>query len=90
MPDFDKNLQPIIKEDKMPSVDIKIKEPVPVAPISPVGFGGMSDLSGPRTVFDKLNDATKNSDFTEKGIFITNKELSENKRYSAFNPTIPN
>jgi hypothetical protein len=90
MPDFDKNLQPIIKEDKMPSIDIKIKEPVPVAPISPVGFGGLSDLSGPRTVFDKLNDATKNSDFTEKGIFITNKELSENKRYSAFNPTIPN
>ena len=90
MPDFDKNLQPIIKRDEMPSIDIKLKEPVPVAPMSPVGFGGLSDLSGRRTVFDELNDATKNSDFTEKGIFITNKELSENKRYSAFNPTIPN
>lgn len=90
MPDFDKNLQPIIKKDDIPSIDVKIKAPTPVAPISPVGFGGQSDYSGPVNVFDKLNAATKNSDFTEKGIFITNKELSENKRYSAFNPTIPN
>lgn len=89
MPDFDKNLQPIIKKDEAPSVDVKIKALKP-SPVTPVGFGGQSDYSGTRSVFDKLNDATKNSDFTEKGIFITNKELSENKRYSAFNPTIPN
>lgn len=92
MPDFDKNLQPIIKEDPRPSVDVKIKAPTPVAPMTFTNGsgGGFDNLSSSQNVFDRLNAATKNSDFTEKGIFITNKELSENKRYTAFNPTIPN
>lgn len=92
MPDFDKNLQPIIKEDPRPSIDVKIKAPTPVAPMTFTNGsgGGFDNLSSSQSVFDKLNAATKNSDFTEKGIFITNKELSENKRYTAFNPTIPN
>jgi hypothetical protein len=92
MPDFDKNLQPIIKEDPRPSIDVKIKAPTPVAPMTFTNGsgGGFDNLSSSQNVFDRLNAATKNSDFTEKGIFITNKELSENKRYTAFNPTIPN
>ena len=89
MPDFDKNLQPIIKDTKLPFEDIDVKAPIPVAPMS-AGRSGVSDLSRKQDPFDKLKALSDSSDFGEKGVFVSNATLEANKRYSAFNPTISN
>jgi hypothetical protein len=92
MPDFDKNLQPIIKKDEIPSVDVKVQAPNKVAPIqfsSPNG-GGVSDLSQPVDIFSELKNASNASNYRPKGMFVTDATLEANKRYRTFNPTIDN
>ena len=88
MPDFDRNLQSTIKDTKLPIVDVKVKAPQRVSPVTFTGPGG--DGSKPSTVFDLLNDASKTSYFGPKGIFVTNEALDDNIRYSTFNPTVEN
>ena len=89
MPDFDKDLQPIIQDTKPSNFDLDIKAPTPVAPMSTDGGGRISDYSGSKSIFDKLADDTKTST-PAKGVFVTDKELDANKRYTTFNPTVGN
>jgi len=85
MPDFDKQLNPIIKEQVKKPLDLTSRAPIPYSP----SFTSEPSIGTDQpSVFDKLNFATRNSNPIEKGIFITNKELAENKRYRTFNPTI--
>jgi hypothetical protein len=87
MPDFDKNLQPIIKDASLPLEDVRVKAPTPVAPMS-VGDSRINDLSKEQGPFDKLKALSESSNFGEKGVFVTNATLEANKRYKTFNPTI--
>ena len=85
MPDFDKELAPTIKIAPPKQFDFTSRAPIPYSPsFTAQPAVGTDQLS----IFDKLNADTRNSNPNAKGIFITNKELSENKRYRTFNPTI--
>jgi hypothetical protein len=87
MPDFDKNLQPIMKDAKLPLEDVLVKAPTPYAPMS-AGSSGIRDLSHEPGPFDKLKALSQSSNFNQKGVFVTNATLEANKRYKTFNPTI--
>jgi hypothetical protein len=87
MPDFDKNLQPIMKDAKLPLEEVIIKAPTEYAPMN-VGGSGVRDLSREPDPFDKLKALSQSSNFNEKGVFVTNATLEANKRYKTFNPTI--
>jgi hypothetical protein len=87
MADFDRNLQPIIKETGYKASDIPLVAPKDF----PMNFssgkgGGLSDLSQKEDVFAEL--AAAGQKFSQKGIFVSNSELEANKRYKTFNPTI--
>jgi len=85
MPDFDKELAPTIKIAPPKQFDFTSRAPIPYSPsFTAQPAVGTDQLS----IFDKLNADTRNSNPNAKGVFITNKELSENKRYRTFNPTI--
>ena len=86
MPDFDKNLQPIMKDARLPLEDVFVKAPTPVAPRT---FSS-NILSGTPGEGDLLTGISRKSNFGDKGVFVTNDVLDANKRYSTFNPTIPN
>ncbi len=86
MPDFDKDLNPIIKTEARPQLNDIVRAPKTYsAPIDRT-----SDYQSSQTIFDKLAQASKSSDFTPKGLFVTNAELEANKRYRVFNPTVDN
>jgi hypothetical protein len=87
MPDFDKNLQPIMKDARLPLEEVIVKAPTEYAPMS-AGTSGVRDLSHDPDPFDKLKALSQSSNFNEKGIFVTNATLEANKRYKTFNPTI--
>jgi hypothetical protein len=87
MADFDRNLQPIIKETGYKSSNIPLVAPKDL----PMNFssgqgGGVSDLSQKEDVFAEL--AAAGQKFSQKGLFVSNAELEANKRYKTFNPTI--
>ena len=92
MPDFDKNLQPIIKDSSIPFERINIRAPRPAAPINV----GSSDFNLPtlaknnNDVFAILDNISKTTDFNDKGVFVTDATLKANQRYKEFNPTIAN
>lgn len=90
MPDFDKNLQSIIKDSSIPFEPTSVRAPRSAAPISE----GVSDFSSPnlakndKDVFDILDKLSNSSNFEEKGVFVTNETLQSNRRYDTFNPII--
>ena len=92
MPDFDKNLQPIIKDSSIPFERINIRAPRPAAPINV----GSSDFNLPtlaknnNDVFAILDNISKTTDFNEKGVFVTDATLKANQRYKEYNPIIAN
>jgi hypothetical protein len=92
MPDFDKNLQPIIKDSSIPFEHINIGAPKPAAPINV----GSNDFSLPTLakndddVFAILDNISRTTDFNEKGAFVTNATLKANQRYKEYNPIIAN
>ena len=92
MPDFDKNLQPIIKDSSIPFEHINIGAPRPAAPINV----GSSDFNLPtlarndKDVFAILDNISKTTDFNEKGVFVTSATLKANQRYKEYNPIIAN
>ena len=88
MPDFDKNLQPIIKKEAPFKPDVRVGPAREFAPMNFPGGTGDSDLSAKQDVFGKLRAA--GSDFREKGVFVTNAMLDANRRYSTYNPTVAN
>jgi hypothetical protein len=87
MADFDRNLQPIIKETGYKSSNIPLVAPKdPPMNFSSGQGGGVSDLSQKEDVFAEL--AAAGQKFSQKGLFVSNAELEANKRYKTFNPTI--
>jgi hypothetical protein len=90
MPDFDKNLQPIIKDSSIPFESVRLQASRPAPQIS----AGSSDFDLPtlanndEDVFKLLNKLSNTSNFQEKGMFVTNSTLKANKRYDTFNPII--
>lgn len=87
MADFDRNLQPIIKETGYKSSNIPLLAPKdPPMNFSSGQGGGLSDLSQKEDVFAEL--AAAGQKFSQKGLFVSNAELEANKRYKTFNPTI--
>ena len=87
MADFDRNLQPIIKETGYKSSNIPLFAPKdPPMNFSSGQGGGLSDLSQKEDVFAEL--AAAGQGFSQKGLFVSNAELEANKRYKTFNPTI--
>ena len=89
MPDFDKNLQPILKDASLPSIDVDIKAPKDYGVLQfPPAQVPVSDLSKEEDVYATLNKLGQSANFEPKGVFVTNAVLNANKRYAAFNPTI--
>ena len=87
MPDFDKDLKPVIKDTSTPEfvVDARgvVNNPMPVGSET-----ATPDLSETPSVFDKL---AKYSSETVGGTvrpFVTDATLEANKRYNTYNPTI--
>jgi hypothetical protein len=93
MPDFDKNLQSIIKETAIPMERVDLNEVTP-APRIDVGRSDFSDTTLQKNAtddaYDILNNLSKNADFKEKGRFITDAVLKSNQRYEKFNPIVSN
>ncbi len=88
MPDFDRNLQPVIKQDTPQPIKLNVAPSKQFDVLfTPPNSGGVSDLSQKEDIFTKIDRLSKNR-FGEKGVFVTNAELDANKRYSAYNPTI--
>ena len=92
MPDFDKNLQPIIKDSSIPFEHVNIGAPKSAPSINI----GSSDFSLPtlakndNDVFAILDNISRTTDFNEKGAFVTNATLKANQRYKEYNPIIAN
>lgn len=91
MPDFDKNLQPIIKEDRV-SITPRVNPSAPEYTPPALGADNFPTLRQERetNVYDELNNLTKTADFREKGILVSDATLNANKRFSSFNPTVDN
>jgi len=91
MPDFDKNMQPIIREQGLPNEEIPLILAPKPAPMLDPGKSNLGPLTpnlgnSGATFFDKMRAASANSDFSEQGRFVTNATLEANKRYDAYNP----
>lgn len=93
MPDFDKNLQSIIKDSSIPMERVDLNEATP-APRIDVGRSDFSDTTLQKNttddVYDILNNLSANSNFKEKGRFVTDATLKANQRYEKFNPIVSN
>lgn len=86
MPDFDKNLKPIINREERPELEVNVKAPS----VYQASVERLSNYSNSENVFDKLSQASRTSNFEQKGVFVTNSELEANKRYRVYNPTVAN
>ena len=87
MPDFDKDLRPIIKDTSSPdfTVDARGVQNTPM----PMGSATATpDLSETPSVFDKLNMYASQTKTGTVGAFVSNAELAANKRYATYNPTL--
>jgi hypothetical protein len=87
MPDFDKDLLPVIKDTSSPDfvVDARGVKNTSMA----VGSATATpDLSETPSVFDKLNKYASQTKTGTVRAFVTNAELDANKRYSTYNPTL--
>jgi hypothetical protein len=91
MPDFDKNLRPILKSTKFSGFDLNVQEAKTQSiPSLPSGFGGGTSDQSEKNVYEKLAAMQSNSLPGGKGVWVTDAELAANKRYDFFNPTIQN
>jgi len=84
MPDFDKDLKPIIKDTSSPDFVVDARGVID----NPISFGGGAtpDLSHTPSVFDKMNKYTVESGTVRP--FVTDATLAANKRYNTYNPTV--
>ena len=93
MPDFDKNLQSIIKDSSIPMKRVDLNEATP-APRIDVGRSDFSDTTlqnnTTNDAYSILNNLSKRANFKEKGIFVTDATLKANQRYDKFNPIVSN
>ena len=86
MPDFDKDLKPIINREEHPELEVNVKAPN----VYQASVERLSNYANNENIFDKLSQASRTSNFEQKGVFVTNAELEANKRYRAYNPTVGN
>lgn len=86
MPDFDKDLKPIINREQLPELEVNVKAPN----VYQASVERLSNYANNESVFDKLSEASRTSKFEQKGVFVTNAELEANKRYRVYNPTVAN
>jgi predicted class III extradiol MEMO1 family dioxygenase len=84
MPDFDKNLKPIIVET--PSVDLKPN--LKGIPGYNIPYSSTPDLSQPESAIDRLNKLSQNTNPNSTRPFVTNEQLEANQRFSTYNPTL--
>lgn len=87
MPDFDKDLRPIIKDTSSSdfTVDARGVKNTPM----PMGSATATpDLSETPSVFDKLNMYASQTKTGTVRPFVSNAELAANKRYTTYNPTL--
>jgi hypothetical protein len=84
MPDFDKNLNPIIKDTSSPDFVVDARGVIN----NPVSFGGgdIPDLSHTPSVFDKMNKYSVETGTVRP--FVTDATLQANQRYNTYNPTL--
>ena len=92
MPDFDAYGNPIIKGTPLKPFDLT-NPASKVVPVPNVGNPFINDHetppqgSGEGDIFKILGEVSRKSGGS-KGVYVTNKELAENKRYDYYNPTI--
>ena len=88
MPDFDKNLQPIIESTKFPGFDLNVQEvrPQPMPDLLS-GFGGGTSDHTEKSVYQKLAEMQANSRQKGRGVRVMDAQLVANKRYDFFNPS---
>jgi len=87
MPDFDKDLKPLIKDTSVKPLEVNLFAPNPERSMS----AGGPNLSGTDdSIFAKLAQDSKSSDFSQKGVFVSDAELAANLRYDSYNPTVAN
>lgn len=84
MPDFDKNLKPIIVET--PSVDLKPN--LKGIPGYNIPYSSTPDLSQPESAIDRLNKLSQNTNPNSTRPFVTNEQLEASQRFSTYNPTL--
>jgi len=87
MPDFDKDLKPLIKDTSVKPLDVTLFAPTPERAM---GAGGPNLSGEDDSIFAKLAKDSKSSDFSEKGVFVSDAELAANMRYGVYNPTVAN
>lgn len=92
MPDFDKNLQPIIRDNSLslPSIDVKAPKAAQEINIGASNFPNPDLSDNDDDVYKKLSELSSKSNFSDKGIFVTDKTLKDNQRYKTFNPIVSN
>ncbi len=86
MPDFDKDLKPLINKEELPELTPNVKAPN----VYQASVERLSNYANSENPFDKLAQASRSSKFDQKGVFVTNAELEANKRYRTYNPTVAN
>lgn len=86
MPDFDKNLSPIIRESS-PEQFVPTVGPVRTSPLN-VPASSTPDLSRTLSVLDEIAALGAKAQSGTMRPFVTNAELQANKRYPTYNPTI--
>ncbi len=87
MPDFDKDLRPIIKDTSSPDFIVDARGVQNTS--MPMGSATATpDLSQTPSVFDKLNKYASQTKTGTVGAFVSNAELAANKRYPTYNPTL--
>lgn len=93
MPDFDNLGNPIIRPTTSQPFDLTnpaSKEvPIPYTGIPLVNENTNTPQDNSGDVFDMLSSISKKSKPTG-GVFVTNKELEDNRRYDYYNPTVDN
>jgi hypothetical protein len=86
MPDFDKDLKPIINKEE----SVSLEPYVGAVKAYDFSVAKRADYSGGDSVFDELAQLSKKSNFTGVRPFVSDATLEANKRYDTFNPTIEN
>jgi hypothetical protein len=86
MPDFDKDLNPIIKREESTTLEPYVKAIKPYD----LSVQRASDYAGEADVFSELSALSKKSNTDILRPFVTNATLEANKRYETYNPIIGN
>ena len=65
MPDFDKDLKPLVTKENIPELEVNVKAPS----VYQASVERLSNYANTEDVFDKLSQASRSSKFDQKGVF---------------------